>query len=78
MWLQVFVFLLRLVHPDARKALVRESLDVLTPFLAKRRQEAGVPHSLIETLDHESATVDAYCEAIEFDVHGLHNSLVVP
>ena len=45
MWVQVFVFLLRLVHPDARKALVRESLDVLTPFLAKRRQEAGA-HSL--------------------------------
>ena len=41
---QVFVFLLRLCNPDARKALVRESLDVLTPILAKRLQ-AGVMHA---------------------------------
>lgn len=34
----MFVFLLRLCNPDARKALVRESLDVLTPILAKRLQ----------------------------------------
>lgn len=43
---QVFVFLLRLCNPDARKALVRESLDVLTPILAKRLQAGAMPRTL--------------------------------
>ena len=33
---QVFVYLLRACQPEVRKALVRESLDVLIPVLDKR------------------------------------------
>ena len=39
--LQVFVYLLRACQPEVRKALVRESLDVLIPVLDKR-MAAGV------------------------------------
>ena len=38
---QVFVYLLRACQPEVRKALVRESLDVLIPVLDKR-MAAGV------------------------------------
>ena len=36
MRLQVFVALLRTCQPDARRALVRQALDVLTPALVRR------------------------------------------